>query len=159
MCRNRSAARESIYANGAGSARGSLVSVCIKDLPMTRTKSDDQLRFRFLQVDAFELTTALRFIKVAATLALAVVPATAVAQSASITTSQASGAPENVRVQPRGRIFAPDSAEVEAVQKRLSQFNAMQAAEDALFDRRLTVCPSLLTFRCGFQLPWRGSTR
>jgi hypothetical protein len=47
---------------------------------------------------------------------------------------------ENVRVQPRGRTFSPNSAEVDAVQRRLSKFNEMQAAEDALFDRKLTIC-------------------
>ena len=49
-------------------------------------------------------------------------------------------APESVRVQPRGRIFDPNSAQDDEVQRRLTIFNATQAVEDAAFDRRLRIC-------------------
>jgi hypothetical protein len=74
-------------------------------------------------------------------LVLTVMPATASAQpSPTMSTDASAGMSENVRVQPRGRTFSPNSAEVDAVQRRLSKFNEMQAAEDALFDRKLTIC-------------------
>jgi hypothetical protein len=49
-------------------------------------------------------------------------------------------APEIVRVQPRGRIFDPNSAQEDEVQRRITIFNATQAVEDAAFDRRLRIC-------------------
>jgi len=49
-------------------------------------------------------------------------------------------APESVRVQPRGRIFDPNSPQEEEVQRRITIFNATQAVEDAAFDRRLRIC-------------------
>ena len=49
-------------------------------------------------------------------------------------------APESVRVQPRGRIFDPNSTQEEEVQRRITIFNATQAVEDAAFDRRLRIC-------------------
>jgi hypothetical protein len=73
--------------------------------------------------------------------ALTVMPATALAQPSPTMSSDASaGVPESVRVQPRGRAFSPNSAEVGAVQRRLGKFNETQATEDALFDRKLTIC-------------------
>ena len=52
----------------------------------------------------------------------------------------APGAAESVRVQPRGSAFAPNSAEDDAVQKRITIFNATQGLLDASFDRKLTIC-------------------
>jgi len=52
----------------------------------------------------------------------------------------APGAAESVRVQPRGSAFTPNSAEDDAVQKRITIFNAEQRLLDASFDRRLTIC-------------------
>jgi hypothetical protein len=70
-------------------------------------------------------------------LALALMPDVALAQPSP---TASAGTPENVHVQPRGRSFSPNSAEVDAVQRRLSKFNETQATEDALFDRKLTIC-------------------
>jgi hypothetical protein len=73
--------------------------------------------------------------------ALTLMPATALAQpSPTMSTDASAGMPESVRVQPRGRTFSPNSAEVDAVQRRQSRFNETQATEDALFDRKLTIC-------------------
>jgi hypothetical protein len=80
-------------------------------------------------------------LKVGITLALALIPAMAIAQSSPITSAEVSaGMPENVRVQPRSSTFIPNSAEEDAVQNRLTIFNETQAVQDALFDRRLTIC-------------------
>ena len=49
-------------------------------------------------------------------------------------------AAENVHVQPRGSAFAPDSAEDEEVQKRITRFNAEQTLQDASFDKKLNIC-------------------
>jgi hypothetical protein len=100
-----------------------------------------QLRFRLLQVQVLKETAMRSVWKFILALALALMPATALAQpSPTMSTDASTGMPENVRVQPRGRTFSPNSAEVGAVQRRLSKFNEMQAAEDALFDRKLTIC-------------------
>jgi hypothetical protein len=81
------------------------------------------------------------FLQAAVAMALALVPAESIGQTPAIPSPQAPAAmPENVRVQPHGRAFTPNSAEYDAVQRRLSVFNAMQAAQDAAFDRRLTIC-------------------
>ena len=51
------------------------------------------------------------------------------------------GVAESVHVQPRGRTFAPNSAEVDAVQKSITIFNTTQGRLHAWFDRRkLTIC-------------------
>jgi hypothetical protein len=50
------------------------------------------------------------------------------------------GVAESVHVQPRGSTFAPNSAEEDAVQKRITIFNARQRLLDAWFDRKLTIC-------------------
>jgi hypothetical protein len=52
----------------------------------------------------------------------------------------APGTAESVRVQPRGSTFAPNSAEDDAVQKRITDFNATQRLLDASFNRKLTIC-------------------
>ena len=51
-----------------------------------------------------------------------------------------SEASEAVRVQPRGRSFAPGSAEDDDVQRKIDSFNATQRDLDRMFDRRLTIC-------------------
>jgi hypothetical protein len=45
-----------------------------------------------------------------------------------------------LQIQPRGSTFAPNSAEVDAVQKRITIFNATQAVLDTWFDKKLTIC-------------------
>lgn len=69
-------------------------------------------------------------------------PLIAVAESRSILAPVAGGsAAESVHVQPRARTFVPNNAEDDAVQRRISKFNARQAVLNAWFDRReLTVC-------------------
>jgi len=79
--------------------------------------------------------------RVTALLAFTVTPLAAMAEPASAPPPVAgSGAAESVHVQPRGSTFAPNSAEVDAVQKRITIFNATQRLLDAWFDRKLTIC-------------------
>jgi hypothetical protein len=86
--------------------------------------------------------TAMRLLlQVPVAIALALVPAVSIGQTPAIPSSPMSAeVRENVRVQPHRPTFAPNSAEYDAVQRSLSSFNATQAAQDAEFDRRLTIC-------------------
>jgi hypothetical protein len=45
-----------------------------------------------------------------------------------------------VRVQPRGQDFIPNSAEDNAIQRRLSIFNEQQSQEDLALDKKLKIC-------------------
>jgi hypothetical protein len=73
--------------------------------------------------------------------ALTGTPLAAMAEAASVPPPVAgSGVAESVHVQPRGSTFAPNSAEVDAVQKRITIFNATQAVLDTWFDKKLTIC-------------------
>jgi hypothetical protein len=73
--------------------------------------------------------------------ALTGTPLAAMAEAALVPPPVAgSGVAESVHVQPRGSTFAPNSAEVDAVQKRITIFNATQAVLDAWLDRKLTIC-------------------
>ncbi|VIO72801.1 hypothetical protein CI1B_44490 [Bradyrhizobium ivorense] len=47
---------------------------------------------------------------------------------------------EDVRVQPRGQEFMPNSAEDQATQRRQSIFNEQQGIDNAEFDRKLKIC-------------------
>jgi hypothetical protein len=80
--------------------------------------------------------------RVTVLLAFTVTPLPAMAEPPSITPPGAGvGVAESVHVQPRGTTFAPTSAEVDAVQKRIAIFNTTQAVLDAWFDRKkLTIC-------------------
>jgi len=79
--------------------------------------------------------------RVTVLLAFTVTPLAAMAEPPSAPPPGASvGVGESVQVQPRGDTFAPNSAEVEAVQKRITIFNATQGLLDARFDRKLTIC-------------------
>jgi len=74
--------------------------------------------------------------------ALTGTPLAAMAEPASAPLPVAgAGVAESVHVQPRGRTFAPNSAEVDAVQKSITIFNTTQGVLDAWFDRKkLTIC-------------------
>ena len=128
---------------GAG---GSLISaraksICMADFAHDRTRSNGRLRFRLPPIHVLKVAATHLFLQVAVAIALALVPAVAIGQKPAIPSPPMSaGVPENVRVQPHGPAFAPNSAEYDAVQRRLSISNAMQAAQDAAFDRRLTIC-------------------
>jgi hypothetical protein len=80
--------------------------------------------------------------RVTVLLALTVTPLAAMAEPPSVTPPGAGvGVAESVHVQPRGSTFAPNSAEEDAVQKRITIFNATQGVLDAWFDRKkLTIC-------------------
>ena len=78
-------------------------------------------------------------VSIAVLLPLTFAPVVAIAESPQNSRVTAD-APESVRVQPRGRIFDPNSAQDDEVQRRLTIFNATQAVEDAAFDRRLRIC-------------------
>jgi hypothetical protein len=74
-------------------------------------------------------------------LAFSVTPLAALAEPPSVTPPLAGvGVPENVHVQPRGSTFAPNSAEEDAVKRRITIFNERQRLLDAWFDRTLTIC-------------------
>ncbi|MGY8680659.1 hypothetical protein Q2941_23095 [Bradyrhizobium sp. UFLA05-153] len=47
---------------------------------------------------------------------------------------------DTVRVQPRGQEFMPNSAEDNAIQRRLSIFNEQQGQEDLALDKKLKIC-------------------
>jgi hypothetical protein len=78
-------------------------------------------------------------VSIAVLLPLTFPPVVAIAESPQNSRVTAD-APESVRVQPRGRIFDPNSAQEDEVQRRITIFNATQAVEDAAFDRRLRIC-------------------
>jgi hypothetical protein len=80
--------------------------------------------------------------RVTALLAFTVTPLAAMAEPPSVTPPGAGvGVAESVHVQPRGSTFAPNSAQEDAVQKRITIFNATQGALDAWFNRKkLTIC-------------------
>jgi hypothetical protein len=74
-------------------------------------------------------------------LAFTVTPLAAMAEPLLATPPGAGvGMAESVHVQPRGSTFAPNSAEEDAVQKRITIFNARQRLLDVWFDRKLTIC-------------------
>jgi len=79
--------------------------------------------------------------RVTVLLAFTVTPLAAMAEPLSVTPPGARvGVAESVHVQPRGSPFAPNSAEEDTVQKRITIFNARQRLLDAWFDRKLTIC-------------------
>jgi hypothetical protein len=79
--------------------------------------------------------------RVTVLLTFTVTPLAAMAEPLSVTPPGARvGVAESVHVQPRGSTFAPNSAEADAVQKRITIFNARQRLLDAWFDRKLTIC-------------------
>jgi hypothetical protein len=79
--------------------------------------------------------------RVSALLAVTVTPLAAMAEPSSVPPPGAGvGVAESVHVQPRGSTFAPNSAEDDAVQKRITIFNATQRLLDAWFNRKLTIC-------------------
>jgi hypothetical protein len=79
--------------------------------------------------------------RVAVLFALTGTPLAAMAEPASAPPPVAgAGVAESVHVQPRGSSFAPNSAEEDAVQKRITIFNAKHRVLDAWFDRNLHIC-------------------
>jgi hypothetical protein len=80
--------------------------------------------------------------RVSVLVAVTVTPLAAIAESPSVTPPGADVVvAESVHVQPRGSTFAPNSAEEDAVQKRITIFNATQGTLDAWFDKKkLTIC-------------------
>jgi hypothetical protein len=80
--------------------------------------------------------------RVTVLLAFSVIPLAAMAEPVSAPAPVAgAGVAEIVHVQPRGRTFAPNSVEVDAVQKSITIFNTTQGVLDAWFDRKkLTIC-------------------
>jgi hypothetical protein len=111
------------------------------DFAHDRTRLNGSLRFRSPSIHVLKVTTMHPFLQVAVAIALALVPAVSTGQTPAIPSPQASAEiPENVRVQPHRPTFTANSVEYDAVQRGLSRFNATQAAQDAEFDRRLTIC-------------------
>jgi hypothetical protein len=81
------------------------------------------------------------FSRVTILLAFTAAPLAAMAEPSSVSSRAARvGVAESVHVQPRERTFDPNSAEVDAVQKRITIFNAMQRLLDARLDRKLHIC-------------------
>jgi hypothetical protein len=81
------------------------------------------------------------FSRVTVLLAFTAAPLAATAEPSSVPPPAAgAGVAESVHVQPRGNSFAPNSADVDAVQKRITIFNARQRVLDGRFDRKLHIC-------------------
>jgi hypothetical protein len=111
------------------------------DLAHDRTGSNGQLPFGSPSIHVLKVTAMYPFLQVAVAIALALVPAVSIGQTLPIPSpSVAAGMSDNVRVQPHRPAFTPNSAEYDAVQRRLSIFNETQAAQDTAFDKRLTIC-------------------
>jgi hypothetical protein len=75
--------------------------------------------------------------------AFVILPLTAMAETPAAPPpppQQAPDAAESVRVQPRGTPFAPNSAEEDAVQKRITIFNSTQESLDESLDKKLKIC-------------------
>ena len=73
--------------------------------------------------------------------AFVILPLTAMAEiPAAPPPQQAPDPAESVRVQPRGIPFAPNSAEEDAVQKRITIFNSTQESLDESLDKKLKIC-------------------
>ncbi len=73
--------------------------------------------------------------------AFVIMPLTAMAETPSAPPPQkAEGEADSVHVQPRGEDFTPNSAEEDAVQKRITIFNSTQETLDESFDKKLRIC-------------------
>jgi hypothetical protein len=75
--------------------------------------------------------------------AFVILPLTAMAETPAAPPPQPQQAPdaaESVRVQPRGDAFVPNSAEEDAVQKRITIFNSTQESLDESLDKKLKIC-------------------
>ena len=73
--------------------------------------------------------------------ALVIMPLTAMAETPSAPPPQkAEGEADGVRRQPRGDAVTPNSAEEDAVHKRITIFNSTQEILDESFDRKLSIC-------------------
>jgi hypothetical protein len=79
--------------------------------------------------------------KVAAFFTLAISPADALAEQPAVAAQPTIlEASESVHVQPRGPGFAPNSAQDDVVQGRITIFNETQRALGAALDRKLRIC-------------------
>lgn len=82
-----------------------------------------------------------QILPIAAFFMLTVMPADTIAEPSIVAPpSTAVETIEGVHVQPRGPGFAPNSAQDDAVQGRITIFNATQAIQDAALDRKLRIC-------------------
>jgi hypothetical protein len=75
--------------------------------------------------------------------AFVILPLTAMAETPAAPPPQPQQAPdaaESVLVQPRGDAFVPNSAEEDAVQKRITIFNSTQESLDESLDKKLKIC-------------------
>ena len=73
--------------------------------------------------------------------AFIIMPLTAVAETPAAPSQQKEQVEaESVRVQPRGNDVTPNSADEDAVQKRITIFNSTQEIQDELFDKKLSIC-------------------
>jgi hypothetical protein len=71
---------------------------------------------------------------------LAGLPITATADSDQQSPKRSSSPFETARVQPRRQDFMPNSAEDNAIQRRLSIFNEKQGLDDLALDKKLKIC-------------------
>jgi hypothetical protein len=72
--------------------------------------------------------------------ALAMATSVAIAEDFRVPSEDRSETAAAVRVQPRGRSFAPGSAEDTDVQRKIESFNAAQQNQDKMLDKKLTIC-------------------
>ncbi len=82
-----------------------------------------------------------QILPIAALFTLTVMPSDAIADaSVAAPPPTAVETVESVHVQPRGPGFAPNSAQDDVVQGRITIFNATQGIQDVAFDRKLRIC-------------------
>ncbi|WMT77028.1 hypothetical protein [Bradyrhizobium sp. Ash2021] len=72
--------------------------------------------------------------------AFAVAPSAAVADKFRSPSEARSKTTEDVHVQPRGRSFAPGSADDNDIQRKLESFNKAQQNLDKSLDKKLIIC-------------------
>lgn len=72
--------------------------------------------------------------------ALMVATSAAIAEDSRVPTEGHSETTEAVRVQPRGRNFAPGSVGDDDVQRKIDNFNEAQRALDKMLDKKLIIC-------------------
>jgi hypothetical protein len=74
-------------------------------------------------------------------ISFAAIPLSALADPVSTPPSSVEpGMAESVHVQPRGSAFMPNSKAVDALQRRITDFNQKQQDLDAELDKKLKIC-------------------
>ena len=80
------------------------------------------------------------FLPGAPVFALAMATSAAIAEDFRVPSEDRGETTAAVRVQPRGRSFAPGTAEDADVQRKIESFNAEQRNLDKMLDKKLIIC-------------------